>query len=97
MAAVAIIKQMTFEHRRSPFVRNDMVFWWWWIVADAHHLTQFTYNEGRTPAKQINALLRQCQFCRTVVFHMIPIGRSHIGPLIGVLKPQVRHKRSPHL
>ena len=57
MAAAAIIKQMMFEHRRSPFARNNMVFWWWWIVADAHHLTQFTYNEGRTPAKQINALV----------------------------------------
>jgi len=57
MAAAAIIKQMMFKHRRSPFARNDMVFWWWWIVADAHHLTQFTYNEGRTPAKQINALV----------------------------------------
>jgi len=57
MAAAAIIKQMMFEHRRSPFARNNMVFWWWWIVADVHHLTQFTYNEGRTPAKQINALV----------------------------------------
>jgi len=57
MAAAAIIKQMTFEHRRSPFARNDMVFWWWWIVADAHHLIQFTYNEGKMAAKQINALV----------------------------------------